>query len=240
MECNIDFSELFDKVTNKVIIISLEESVKRRENCIMQLENLSIKNYMFFPAKRPTKDEYLTYKLNAKNNNKVKCILSLGELGCLKSHYDVLTYAKNNFDTILILEDDFLLSNNFKNDFEEFVQNIPTKWDLIYLGKKQKKTPFTDTSNKKQYLYKPNNLTYGTHAILLNNKNNLFDSLLELYDTLSGPVDVLMAKLHQKFNYFAVINDIIITTLEDSIIRKSNEETYSRWGWNPDNYFKPS
>jgi GR25 family glycosyltransferase involved in LPS biosynthesis len=58
-----------------------------------------------------------------------------GAFGCLMSHIEIIKNAKkNNFDKILILEDDIAASENFINLFDQKVKDLPADWKLFYLG----------------------------------------------------------------------------------------------------------
>ena len=54
--------------------------------------------------------------------------------GCHLSHRTLLQYALSVPRT-LILEDDFLIRHNdFHRRFEQMIQEVPSDWDLLYLG----------------------------------------------------------------------------------------------------------
>lgn len=235
-ECDL-FLKLFNETIDCVIIISLKKSVIRREDCIKQLSFFNISNYIFFDAIDVTENsQYYDIYLE---NNKDKYILSKGELGCILSHFNVMKLAKSRYDTILILEDDFLLSNCFRSEFIEVVQNLPKKWDLVYLGKKHQVHRNKKLGNIVQigtHFYKPNEFTLASHALLINDNNGIFEELMKLYKLLDRPVDHKIRHLFSKFNCFAVTNDLIITSLENSTVRNYVED-YSVWGWDRNKYF---
>ena len=91
-------------------------------------------------------------------------------MGCKLSHLKIIIDAKkNNYNQILILEDDFLLTNNFIEKYNNTINEIYEKInniDMLYLGFSiVRKDPYIDTniSNLKK-------LTNGhtTHAYILN------------------------------------------------------------------------
>ena len=58
-----------------------------------------------------------------------------GEIGHLLSFKKIFKDAlKNKYHRILILEDDSILVDNFKNEFIEAYKYMPNDWNLIYLG----------------------------------------------------------------------------------------------------------
>ena len=97
-------------------------------------------------------------------------------MGCKLSHLNIIIDAKqNNYKQILILEDDFLLTNNFLNKFSTIsnkIQSHNIHIDMLYLGFSiVRKNPYENTNidNLKK-------LTNGhtTHAYLLNQSFQFF------------------------------------------------------------------
>lgn len=237
------FLELFNSLIDHTIIISLKRCTKRRERCVKQLNIYSILNYTFFDAIDLTDniiEENELYEKYLNNNVNKGYILNKGEMGCILSHLHVMKIAKNmRYKTILILEDDFLLSKSFHEKFIELINNIPDSWDLIYLGKKHqhnKNKKIGVINNINNIIYKPNSMTQGSHALLINNSKDIFDELIKLYTRNENPVDHELRKLFKNYNCFSVNDDLIITSLDDSTIR-SEIEDYSIWGWDKSKYF---
>lgn len=58
-----------------------------------------------------------------------------GAMGCIASHLAIWKLAKqNNYKSILIIEDDCDLEENFNNLFNSLYPRVPSDWDLLYLG----------------------------------------------------------------------------------------------------------
>ncbi len=56
-------------------------------------------------------------------------------MGCTASHRGVLELiCHNGWDRTLVLEDDNVFLENFMSRFEEFVRQVPDKWDFLFLG----------------------------------------------------------------------------------------------------------
>jgi len=86
-----------------------------------------------------------------------------GEIGCILSHYEVWSdVIKNNYDNVLVLEEDFKMEHNFPKI--EQLADIPKGWDFVYLGKNNipnnPDTPINKNISKPGY-------SYNTHAYLL-------------------------------------------------------------------------
>ena len=118
----------------------------------------------------PTKKQFKNTKYN-KNN------LTTGELGCLLSHIYILEDAiNNNYENILIFEDDVIFHKNFLNKFYKnykyLIQN-EKKFDIIYLGASQKHN-WNNVIIKKKYMIA--NRLDGTFAMIIN--KNIFNKIL--------------------------------------------------------------
>ncbi len=58
-----------------------------------------------------------------------------GACGCIASHLSIWKLAKqNNYKSVLIIEDDCDLEEDFLNKFTSAYNEVPNDWDLLYLG----------------------------------------------------------------------------------------------------------
>lgn len=110
---------LFDKSIDATYIIFLEGNTKRYEN---------IKNEL--KKNKPTKKVYILYNKGWKKCKKDKYITNTAK-DLVDCNMYILKHAKKqNYDNILILEDDYLFDNNIKN------KNIIKDIDNFLLKKK--------------------------------------------------------------------------------------------------------
>lgn len=58
--------------------------------------------------------------------------LSKAELGCLESHYNVLLNTES--ELTLVLEDDFELCEDFDNELNKCLNELPKDWNALWLG----------------------------------------------------------------------------------------------------------
>ena len=58
--------------------------------------------------------------------------MTRSECGCWISQYRCIEYAKNN-GTLIVLEDDAVLSKNFSTRLEESMKDLPEGWDFLSL-----------------------------------------------------------------------------------------------------------
>lgn len=247
LDLRIDNVKKCEEFIDRIYIISLKKCVNRRELCIKQFQTLNIENYEFVEAvdtisnnKYNALYDLATSKMNA---DFIKYNFQRGALGCLLSHLKVVELAKKRNQTrILILEDDFLLINDFRNHFNEHLNHLPEDWDFVYLGKKQWRPKHTYLSIQEpvpvnDYFYKPSTETFASHAWLI--KNTMYDVLIEEYNKIDAPVDLCVMRLYEPHNFYACHRDIAIT-LFDSDIREHNiieNEEANKWAWDVTQYY---
>jgi GR25 family glycosyltransferase involved in LPS biosynthesis len=119
-----------------------------------------------------------------------------GFLGCLDSHRRLFQMAKdNNIETLLVMEDDIEVDQNFNDKLQVVLSELPEDWDLLYLGgwnvgEKEKYSQHLDRATK----------VYTTHAFIVRGK--FFDTLLEGINSRDWKVDVLISEILPKGNCF--------------------------------------
>ena len=84
-------------------------------------------------------DEFKKHNLNVKKFDALKGSpkngLLGGEIGLIATNIEILRDAlKNNYDKILILEDDIIFNNDFNEKFESKIGDLPDDWESIHLG----------------------------------------------------------------------------------------------------------
>lgn len=125
--------------------INLDRSINRKNFMEKQMhrEGLNIIRFPAIDAKKINLDDYekhLTYnkdsffKINMKNHftNNPKMI---GHFGVYLSQLELMKeFLKTGKDYLIILEDDAVLCENFKQKLEERVELVPNDWEIILLG----------------------------------------------------------------------------------------------------------
>lgn len=114
-----------ENLVDHIYVINLPERVDRRKEMEKELKRIDLDfshpKVSLFSAIRPSD------KLAFPN---------IGVLGCYLSHLEILRKARNkNFETILIMEDDLTLSQQFFNLKKELITKVNTlDWGIIFLG----------------------------------------------------------------------------------------------------------
>jgi GR25 family glycosyltransferase involved in LPS biosynthesis len=196
-----------DKIS-KIYIINLKERTDRWKDCLIQLNKYNIENYERFEAIRPDlkKIDPIQY---SKNNLKMDEKYIIGALGCKLSHIEIIKNAKkNSYKQILILEDDFLLCENFIEKYNKIYSDIEKKKiniDILYLGFSiVRKEPFIDTSINNLKKVKS---VHTTHAYIIN--YNFYDTILEELEKCHCEIDVCYANCQKKYNMYGIYPSLI-------------------------------
>jgi glycosyl transferase family 25 len=120
-----------------IIVISLERAKERREKIKTQLSALNLEAVIMDAIDGQSLAPFQKNKIiknpttGFRNGEKFLD----GELGCLMSHIKAIKLAKEkNWDEVLILEDDVILSEDFSKGIKFLFRIIPGDWEHIYLG----------------------------------------------------------------------------------------------------------
>lgn len=117
-----------------IYCINLDERTDRWEHCLIEFEKLGISERVIrFSAIRPSHDE--RWKRWVPWGNKYKYPL-IGAVGCAESHKAIIKLAKeNNLKNVLVLEDDFVVCDNWSENLKSSLNDIHTRnWHIFYLG----------------------------------------------------------------------------------------------------------
>ena len=181
----------------KIYVINLERRKDRREYFEDIYYKLKINKILDKPIYYKAVDGYNTniptwwYK-----ESPYKDVSKEGTWGCFKSHYNLVNeFIKSEDKILLIFEDDAKFIDNFNEEFVNFINNIPSDWEVLYLGFTNNKPP--EEVNK----YCDRTVSVNTTVSYVLNKKggkkylNIFNKKLE--DKDNHPFDCTLSA-HQK------------------------------------------
>lgn len=131
--------EYLNTFFDKVYVISLKRSTERQEHVKNVLREVEFTFFWGVDGRKLDKtdliDENVYSEEKAIEFSFDNLGMSLGEIGCALSHIKIYEdVVKNNFQRVLIFEDDLFLNNQIDIDIKKCLSELPEKWDLVYLG----------------------------------------------------------------------------------------------------------
>ncbi|MFZ9376537.1 MAG: glycosyltransferase family 25 protein [Candidatus Fonsibacter ubiquis] len=178
---------------DKIVCINLDRRFDRWEKSQKQFKNFNL-NVERFSA--------IDGKVQVQKPG-----LKPGELGALLSHLKVIKNAKkDNLKNVLILEDDVEFHQNINELFFQYESQIPN-WDFLYFGGNHSmnnhymdpsKSPIKIFDN----VYKIRE-AYSLHCYGVN--HTLYDKILNFYDKIERPIDVLYSEIQPKVQSYILI-----------------------------------
>lgn len=138
------FAQL-NRFFDKVFVITLRRATDRHAHIQKELEGL---DYQLFYGK--DKQEFSVEELQqkgiynedlARKHHRYGKPMPAGMIGCSWSHVEIYrTIIQNNYQRVLILEDDVVINREQVSTWPQVVQELPADWELLYLGFAEKET----------------------------------------------------------------------------------------------------
>jgi GR25 family glycosyltransferase involved in LPS biosynthesis len=181
-------------------IIHLKRSDKRKDNIIKVKEVLN-KEITVFDAIDGNDIIDINDNIIFKNtiieapftfDQSIKTKLTYGEIGNYLSHLSLLYKLKDVSEGYtIIFEDDIIFKSNLDNIIRGILGKIKIDFDILFLGNNKKN--YGEKYIDEIYYIDKNNVLWGTHAYLINNKN--------------------INKIYSNFNYLLFQTDLIFKDL---------------------------
>jgi GR25 family glycosyltransferase involved in LPS biosynthesis len=185
-------------LSNNIYVINLRERTDRKLHIENQLNKIDCKNYKLFEG---VNGNLLTNPTKLKN----------GMFGLIKTYLNIYEeWSKKYAENILLIEDDSLFVDNFNEKIEDYVNNVPSDWDILYFGANHNYHIGKKTIKINEKCIKLNN-SYSAHCVLL--KKKVFEELIENIKNFSIENDVMMSNLQKKYNAYSS-SEVLVTQIE--------------------------
>ena len=187
---------------------------------------------------------FKSFKELEQNRNK-KFIETAGAYGYIETYINILKDAKSKgYESILIFEDDVILSNDFNKQLDTFISKIPDTWKFLGLGASQYNWSSVDLKKaEKDGFYTPKQIdTCGSFAIAI--KNDIYDELIELQSFYDAPFDLLaLGEIYNRYSSESLIAFpfLVMPDVRNSSIRGSRNQLVHamKMKWDPSFYNYP-
>ena len=141
-----------------LIIINLEKDEIRKKHMERELKKHGLLNYTFFKAINGHEIKFANNPLFSEtavnqllnSPQRFGLTLSPGGAGLYCSWYELIN-SYENYEEIIILEDDVIFSEHFLQELKIACNNAPTDFDILYLGSHSRENIKDENSNLKSH-----------------------------------------------------------------------------------------
>ena len=151
------FFKSLENYFDKIYVITLSRATDRHQHIKEELKGL---NYSLFWGQ--DKDEFEVSELEEQNiynealarkTHRWNKPMPPGMIGCSWSHKLICEdVIKNNYQRVLILEDDIIIDKSKISTFPQMLNELPADWELFYLGY-ERNEEFKPAFYFKQWIY---------------------------------------------------------------------------------------
>ncbi len=109
---------------------------------------------------------------------------SPGAYGCLRSHLEIVTKARQlGWSSVLIFEDDAAFDPQLAEKFKTYFAQVPSDWDMLHFGANHMAAPFPVSDNVVRIQSANSTFTYALN-------HTVFDAFIELNNRALTAVDL--------------------------------------------------
>jgi len=182
---------------------------------------------------------YFTHFNQLEINRNKRFIESAGAFGYIDTYIRILKDAKlKGYQSILVFEDDVLLSVDFNERLKTFCSTLPNTWKFISLGASQYNWGSVDMEQaRSRGFYTPKQLdTCGSFAIAIH--STIFDELIHFQSHFEAPFDhIPLGEIYNNYasDCFVVYPNIVMPDVRSSSIRGSRNQLVhaKKMKWEP-------
>ena len=110
----------------KIFVIHYKKLTDRKLFMLSQFKKHNITDYEFIEIDR---DELYNYNISMFQENYAKHQIAMS-----LSHFYAYKQISENYDNVLILEDDVILIDNFTDILNKYMTQLPTDYDMLFIG----------------------------------------------------------------------------------------------------------
>jgi GR25 family glycosyltransferase involved in LPS biosynthesis len=140
-----------------------------------------------------------------------------GAYGCLLSHVQVVCKAREaGASGVLIFEDDAVFDPKFKEKFSTVIEEVPSDWDMLYLGALHKDAPVKVSEHVGRITKANSTFAYAV-------RNTVFDEFIELNSRAEHVLDMNSYRLQERFNCYCFMPNLVWVESEYSDVQNRLE-----------------
>mgnify|MGYP003343414563 CR=1 FL=1 len=181
---------MLQKYFDKIFCINLDRRTDRWKHFISQSEKFNLTGVERVSA---IDGQHI-------NTSEFHTNLTNGELGLVLTSIKIFEDClKNEYENVLILEDDCVFENEILN-LDKYFQNLPENWDMIYFGGNHNIHGNYPEPVKINDFVKKVSYTYSSHMIGFNKR--MYEQILSLLKTYQFQVDIVYSRLQKENNCY--------------------------------------
>lgn len=152
-------------IIDHTFVINLKNRTDRWQDIQKRFENTNLKLERWDAVNgRDLSEEYI----NSITSGLCNYFCSPAMIGCWLSHYTLWKYiVDNKLNNVLVLEDDAIPVTNFNNKLIQYWKNIPSDWDIIFLGCSGSCDNFPNSDTTIKYIYGENKKINGNDHLIV-------------------------------------------------------------------------
>jgi GR25 family glycosyltransferase involved in LPS biosynthesis len=120
------FKKKYTLNTIKIFVVHYKKLIERKNYILEQFKRHNITNYEFIEIDR---DE-----LHEQNITMFETNYSTSQIAIALSHFYAYKQISNNYEQGLIFEDDIILADNFTTLFNNYLEQLPNSYDMLFIG----------------------------------------------------------------------------------------------------------
>jgi len=145
-----------------------------------------------------------------------------GELGIMETHINIITEAiEKGYSSVVIFEDDVYFMPEIAN-LEEYINSVPSDWDMIYFGGNHTYGGIPDQVNEK--IMRLHN-TFALEGVVI--RDTLFNKILELATKREKPIDGYYADLQKTNNIYGFFPNMTVQKIDYSDIQNKKVDYFN-------------
>ena len=202
-----------NKLTDEVYIFNLKKREDRLEHIRRQLKRIDCKNYNIVESIDGSQIED-TFGMKHGMFGLISTYLKMSEM-----------VSKSNSDIIIVIEDDCVFSQNFCQKFDDFLDEVPDDWKLLYFGGNH-----NTHMNYEQPIQVSENVmklvnTYTAHCVVF--RKEVFEEFISELKEYKIENDVLLSQYQRKYSSYSTTEKITWQINNHSDI----ENKYINYDW---------
>lgn len=215
-------SKTIKQLIDKVYVINLRDNKDRLDlfNKYAIKNNIEYERFEAINGKELESNHPDILKYFTIDNN-----LSKGAIGCALSHIKIWEDAyKNNYENIMIFEDDAIIFDNFWDNLQNTYNYLPDKWDILYLDIMIGYLRKIDKYYISRLVYKEHK-NVGMVGYIIN--KNMINKIISQFNNnykLNMPIDMYIRNLNN--NSFYITEPNLITFPNNLSTINGNKRDY--------------